>query len=808
MNLFHKDFWLALGKKYRWQAFATQAVIFLLLGVFLSFAFSAAPTDSSPQTGSNSQGESSGESHQHDSTSEDVKPEWWTCSMHPQIRKRKPGTCPLCQMDLVPVKASSSGMRTLSISPAVKKLMKVETAPVERKYVTATIRMVGKVDFDETEVSHITAWVSGRLDRLFVDYTGVSVKKGTHMVYIYSEELYSIQEELLTALRFEKENPNVGGLDLVEAAREKLRLLGLSKEQIDAIELKQKADDHTTIFSPESGVVIEKLKKEGDRVRTGDRIYTVADLSKVWVQLDAYESDLQWLRYGQIVSFTVEAFPGETFQGRVSFMEPTLNKATRTVKVRVNVDNADARLKPEMFVRAMVKSDVAAGGNVMDADLAGKWISPMHPEIIKDEPGNCDKCGMPLVRAETLGFVPALADSAAKPLVIPASAALITGTRAIVYVEVPGAKEPTYEGREVLLGPRAGDYYLVRNGLFDGENVVTNGNFKIDSALQIQAKPTMMTPEGGGGGGHDHGGDDSTSKSDDDSLPKMEMILPDHFKNGLENLFTASEKVSEKVKTKNLDDLRLAFEEFETQLNQVSAANLDDHPAMLWKEFLMRLGNDSIEGKEAQDFDEAFKVASSLKNNIAKLKESFLLGHENHENHEVKTTKELPVLNVPDEFKQQLSSITQAYFQIQEGFATDDEQMTVEGINTLRTRFSQLDERLLDESAKTVWDSEKKQLTKILQRLADVKDMNSARSELALLSEQLLAIINRFGNTGITIYELHCPMAFDGRGATWLQSTDQPNNPYFAGSFMESCADRVKQISSAKKPAEKGHRHE
>ena len=229
-------------------------------------------------------------------------------------------------------------------------------------------------------------------------------------------------------------------------------------------------------------------------------------------------------------------------------------------------------------------------------------------------------------------------------------------------------------------------------------------------------------------------------------------------------MFTASDKVSEKVKSKNLDDLRLAFKEFETQLNQVSAANLDDHPAMLWKEFLMRLGNDSIEGKEAQSIDNAVKVASSLKNNIAKLKESFLLGHENHENHEVKTTKELPVLNVPDEFKQQLSSITQAYFQIQEGFATDDEQKTVEGINTLSKRFSQLDERLLDESAKTVWDSEEKQLAKILQRLADVKDMNSARSELALLSEQLLAIINRFGNTGLQSMSFIAQWLLTGEG--------------------------------------------
>ena len=806
MNILQKEYWLGLGKKYWWQTFTAQAIFFVLFGVFLTFVFSS----NKQSTSLESESGNNASTHEHDnhSASGETKAEWWTCSMHPQIRQRKPGKCPLCQMDLVPVKTSSGGMRTLTISPAVKKLMKVETAPVERKYVTATIRMVGKVDFDETNVSHITAWVSGRLDRLFVDYTGVSVKKGHHMVYIYSEELYSIQEELLTAIKFQKENPNVGGLDLVEAAREKLRLLGLSKEQIEQVELKQKSDDHVTIYSPKSGVVIEKLKKEGDRVRTGDRIYTVADLSKVWVQLDAYESDLKWLRYGQNVTFGVEAFPGETFSGRVSFIEPTLNKLTRTVKVRVDVDNSDGRLKPEMFVRATVKSEVAAGGKVMDTKLAGKWISPMHPEIIKDEPGNCDKCGMPLVRAETLGFVPALASNSAKPLVIPASAALITGTRAIVYVEVPGAKEPTYEGREVLLGSRAGEYYLVRNGLFEGEKVVTNGNFKIDSALQIQAKPTMMTPDGGGGGGHDHGGHESSNDSNEESLPKMEMILPDHFKTGLHELFTASESIRIESNSNNLNAIVQAFKEFESRLNQINAANLDDHPAMLWKEFLMRLGNDSIEGKESKELAEAIKVASSLQNNIQKLKEAFLLGHENHQKHHSSKSEELPALRIPDEFKKQLANVTKAYYQIQDGFATDDEQKTVEGINQLTTQFSQVNESLLDEEALDTWNSEKKHLAKILNRLAEVKDMNAARPEFALLSEQILVIVHRFGITDITVYELHCPMAFDGRGATWLQDNDKPNNPYFAGEFMESCADKVKLISSPKQPSKKGHHHE
>ncbi len=129
-------------------------------------------------------------------------PTIWTCSMHPQIRQMKPGKCPICGMDLIPVAKTTGGLRTLTISPAARALMKVETSPTERRYVESEIRMVGKVDYDETKMGYITAWVSGRLDRLYVDYTGVEVNKGDHMVYIYSEELYSAQQELIQAVRY------------------------------------------------------------------------------------------------------------------------------------------------------------------------------------------------------------------------------------------------------------------------------------------------------------------------------------------------------------------------------------------------------------------------------------------------------------------------------------------------------------------------------------------------------------------------------------------------------------------------------
>jgi Cu(I)/Ag(I) efflux system membrane fusion protein len=411
-------------------------------------------------------------------------------------------------MDLVPVDSSGgAGLREISFSKDALKLMEIQTTPVERKFVEAEIRMVGKVDYDETRVKDITAWVPGRIDRLYVDFTGTQVIQGDHMVYLYSPELISAQAEFLEAAK-SVQNINPDSSELIkrltlatlEAARDKLGLLGLTEKQIEQIEKTGQRPDHITIYAPIGGIVINKHVTEGTYVQTGTMIYTIADLSQLWVQLDAYESDMMWIRYGQEVEFTTEAYPGEVFKGRISFISPTVNPKTRTIKVRLNVSNREGKLKPNMFVRAIVRSKIASGGKVMAADMAGKWICPMHPSVIKDGPGKCDICGMDLVTTESLGYVKAdLPDKA--PLVIPATAALITGKRAVVYVQKPNTEKPTFEGREVVLGARTGNYYLVKDGLVEGEIVVTNGNFKIDSALQIQAKPSMMNPEGSKMGG-------------------------------------------------------------------------------------------------------------------------------------------------------------------------------------------------------------------------------------------------------------------------------------------------------------------
>ena len=401
-------------------------------------------------------------------------PTVWTCSMHPQIQLPEAGQCPICFMDLIPLEnepATDDGPRVLSLSESGAALADVRTAPVERRFVAGEVRLLGRVVVDETRSRTIAAWVAGRLDTLFVDFTGETVSVGDPLASIYSPDLYAAQVELLNAKR---------GLDTMgksvalrgsaeatlEAARERLRLWGLSAAQVAAVEARGKASHHIRIRAPAGGVVIHKTAVEGSYVQTGSPIYQVADLSRVWVELEAYESDLPWLRLKQPVTMTVEGLPGRSFEGEIVFLDPVLDRRTRTVAVRIEVDNKSGELRPGMFAHAVVAASLTAEGR---PHLEGEDAEP--------------------------------------PLVIPAEAPLLTGNRAVVYVQLTDRDRPTFEGREIVLGPRAGDFYLVASGLEEGERVVVQGAFKIDSALQIQAKPSMMNPSGGGPmPGHNHGG--------------------------------------------------------------------------------------------------------------------------------------------------------------------------------------------------------------------------------------------------------------------------------------------------------------
>jgi len=541
----------------------------------------------------------------------------WTCSMHPQVRQPKPGRCPLCGMDLIPVSddaADDAGPRSLKISPAARQLARVETAPVARRAVSVSVTMVGKVQYDETRLGYVTAWVAGRLDRLYVNYKGASVMKGQHMAWIYSPELLTAQEELLQALKAERELARSDIVSMretarmtVDASRDKLRLFGLTPGQVAEIEERGTSREHVTINAPISGVVVHKDALEGMYIGTGTRIYTIADLTRLWVVFDAYESDLPWIRYGQSVSFTTESLPGESFTGTISFIQPFLDSTTRSVKVRVSVDNSDGRLKPDMFVRGSIEARMTADAKVIQPDLAGKWISPMHPEIVKDGPGQCDVCGMDLVPAEDLGYA---ATDATLPLVIPATAPLITGRRAVVYVEEDTGR---YTGREVALGPRAGSWYLVNDGLAEGELVVTSGNFKIDSALQILAKTSMMSEDG-----REHA----------PAAPPERFETQPEFKRHAAAVFSAYFEMNDSLSRDDFDAARGAARNLIGAIDAVPMESLAGKAHMVWMGLQARLKKTATSMIEADGIEAFRKHLAVLSDGMLSITASFGIGND------------------------------------------------------------------------------------------------------------------------------------------------------------------------------------
>lgn len=440
----------------------------------------------------------------------------WTCSMHPQVRQNKPGQCPICGMDLIP-------MAELAKLAELEKRAGIETEPVKHRELFKEVRAVGKLDYNEGRVAVISARIAGRVDRIYADFTGIQVKKGDHLVDIYSPDLFIAQGELLRNLEaYEKTTGDRSFAQVnVEAARTKLSLLGILPEQIQEMEKSRKTQTHLTIYAPIGGTVIEKNIRAGQYVKEGDMLYRIADLDPIWLFLDIYESDLLWVRYGQTVEVSLEAYPAEKFHGVVTFIDPYLNDKTRTMKVRVNLKNPESRLKPAMYASALIRVRLLPEGTPEPTGLEGKFICPMHPEVVQDSLGRCPICEMQLERVpETRRPVPQpqgehkpqghgiegqANEADRKPsgvLAIRATAVLDTGRRKITYRR---NDDGAFELIELELGPLADgkddtgkvvSYYPVFKGLKGGDRVVVRGSFLLDSQQQISGMPSLLYKEG------------------------------------------------------------------------------------------------------------------------------------------------------------------------------------------------------------------------------------------------------------------------------------------------------------------------
>ena len=410
----------------------------------------------------------------HDHTEDVEEATIWTCSMHPQIRMDKPGKCPICSMDLIPLESISAGDESLNpneieMSESAIKLAEIQTTPVLKDYSNKEVYLLGKVKPDERNIAELTSRFGGRIENLFVNFTGQNVSKGEKLATIYSPELVTAQKELIEAVEYKESNPA-----FYRAARNKLKLWDLTESQIDGIESKGEPQNYFDVLSPISGTVTMRQVSLGDYVKEGNALFQVINLRRVWVMFEAYESDLPWLHEGDRVEFKVQSLPGESFAGKVTYIDPFLNPRTRIANVRVEVENPDLELKPEMFANGIIKPRVS---------------------------------------------------STVKDLLIPKTSILWTGKRAVVYVKDPDRETSSFLYREITLGPEAGDFYVVKDGLSEGEEIATNGVFKIDAAAQLEGKSSMMNPEGGRVTmAHNHGSmDGSMEGSKGSSDEQMEM---------------------------------------------------------------------------------------------------------------------------------------------------------------------------------------------------------------------------------------------------------------------------------------------
>ena len=480
----------------------------------------------------------------------------YTCSMHPQVRLDQPGNCPICEMPLIPAASATTASGEapmLQLSEHAISMASVETVAIERRPLSRDLRAVGRIEYNESSLATITPRVDGFAERLFVSFTGVEIRKGDHLAEVYSPELLVAQQELLIALQAG------AGNSLAEVAKTKLRLLGLTDQQVTDLVEKKQTTDRVTLYSPISGTVIEKSIVEKASFKAGDALYRIANLDSVWVYLEIYEYDLPWVRYGQKVRIAAEAIPGRTFDGVVTFVQPVVNEQSRTVRVPVYVDNKDHTLKPGMFVTALIAAELTSEGRAAPTGVEGRYSCPMHPQVLADEAGECPICQMPLekipdnavvavpdqhaahdtsvptatvpvaakfycpmkcegektydqpgrcpvcnMKLKEVPVVPAAAAQGSGVLAVPVSAVLDSGTRQIVYIE---KSRGLFEPRELTLGPRAGEYFAVLAGLAEGERVVTRGNFLIDSQFQVTGHPSLFYPGGlHASMGHQHGG--------------------------------------------------------------------------------------------------------------------------------------------------------------------------------------------------------------------------------------------------------------------------------------------------------------
>lgn len=382
--------------------------------------------------------------HHHAVEAKGAETQVYSCSMHPQIRLTDPAArCPICGMALIAVpndqtQTAIAGSTELRLNATAAALLQTQVVPARIATSVQSLSLPGTLVVDQTKVHTISAWTAGRIEHAYVNRTAQQVTAGEPMLELFSPDLIIIQQELLQAKQLFARQPSSGGKTL-ESARRRLRLLGVPASQIDRILQQEQSQETVTISAPISGVVTEKMVNPGAYVTAGQPLFTLVSFEQLWLELALVEAQLAQVKLGQKVQLSFTALPGEQFQGIVSVIEPILQADSRTARLRVVLDNPQGRLKPGMLARATLQHELPA------------------------------------------------------TLLIPASAVLFTGKQSLVYVQ-PDATAPHYQPRQVTLGAQVGAEYQILSGLTEGDLVVSQGAFRLDSELQIRGLPSMLNP--------------------------------------------------------------------------------------------------------------------------------------------------------------------------------------------------------------------------------------------------------------------------------------------------------------------------
>ena len=361
----------------------------------------------------------------------------YTCSMHPQVRQNEMGICPICEMDLIPVESNtSSDPLVFQMTEEAVKVSNIQTTIIgSSKSGGKSILLNGKIKPDERRSASVVSHLPGRIEKLFVTFTGEKISKGQKIATIYSPELVSAQRELLEALKLIDLSPS-----LVEAARQKLSYWKIPKSTIEQIEQSGEVQSLMNIYADEGGIVMDKKVSVGDYIKEGSVLFKTIGLEKLWVIFDGYEENMANIRVGNTIKFTTPAVPGKTFSARVTYIDPILNAMTRAVAIRTEVNNRSGFLKPEMFVKGMLQT----------------------------------------------------ANSSKQKIMVPKTSVLWTGPRSVIYLKDQENEIPSFRYQEITLGESLGEYYEVKDGLNLGDEVVTNGAFVIDAAAQLNNQKSMM----------------------------------------------------------------------------------------------------------------------------------------------------------------------------------------------------------------------------------------------------------------------------------------------------------------------------